>query len=195
MGRKSTLSEAKVFAAVSEQMNAGGALNIQALVRHSGVSVGSLYHRFESREGLLAETWLDALQTFQAQFLAAITSQSRDSGLDAALATPRFCRLHPQRAALLACCRASEFMSSNTPPAISEQIRRCNQVVEEAVGRYATANALSLQACYLGMVAFPLGAVRTYLPSRPVPVNIDNYVAAAFKAVVEADQDLTATRQ
>lgn len=43
--------------------------------------MGSIYHRFLSREGLLAEAWLNALEHFPAQFIDALAAGTLDAGL------------------------------------------------------------------------------------------------------------------
>ncbi|MCA3734974.1 MAG: hypothetical protein INE97_06490 [Phenylobacterium sp.] len=55
-----------------------------------GLSTGSLYHRFGSREGLLGETWLNALLAFQPVFVQALKTPSAVGEI--AAVTPRFCR-------------------------------------------------------------------------------------------------------
>ncbi|MFK7958494.1 MAG: TetR/AcrR family transcriptional regulator [Lysobacterales bacterium] len=187
MGRQSTLNHTEIFATVSRQLNTVGSVTVRDIVGETGVSVGSLFHRFGSREGLLAEAWLDALVAFQTVFLGALDGASHDAGLQAALATPRFCRREPDRAALLACCRASEFLSSKTPKPISKSIKNANRAVEKAVRGFSHQQTLSIQCCRLALAAIPLGAVRIYLPGQPVPKSVDRYIEAAYKAVTAAD--------
>jgi len=120
MGRLSTIKDANVYGAVGAQLAGKGAVTLQTIVAETGVSIGSLYHRYGSREGLLAQTWLDAVKSFQGGFLAALEGGDADgdesAGGRAALATPRFCRAERSRAIVLSCCRQSEFLSSATPP-------------------------------------------------------------------------------
>ncbi len=188
MGRVSTVNEAAIFAAVGGQLSQEGALTLQGVVAQTGVSIGSLYHRYGSREGLLASAWLDAVRAFQGRFLAAIESECKDAGERAALATPRFCRAERARAVILACCRRSEFVSDGATPELQAEIRRVNDPAVAAIRSYAKRTGVSPRACRLGLVAFPLGAVRMYLPDRPVPQVIDRYVAEAFRAVIRADR-------
>ncbi len=180
MGRLSTVHDDEVFSAVGARLAAEGAITLQTVVAETGVSVGSLYHRYGSREGLLALTWLDAVKAFQERFLAELESGHEDAGECAALATPRFCRSDRQRAIVLSCCRASEFFSPATPQDLQKEITRVNAAGAAAIRRYAKHTGHSLEACRLGLVAFPLGAVRLYLPARAVPEAIDDYVSAAF---------------
>lgn len=162
-------------------------MRLQDVVTETSVSVGSLYHRYGSREGLLAASWLDAVRAFQARFLDAIESDSEDAGERAALATPQFCRAEPGRAVILACCRRSEFITDATPVALQIEINHINDDTGAAMKRFARRNGLSLQACRLALVAFPLGAVRLYLPGRPVPKSVDDYVLAAYRSVIHID--------
>ena len=97
MGRKSTFEKDMVYAAVGEEIAEKGQFTLQALSAATGMSTGSVYHRFASRETLLAETWLDAVRSFQEGFLEAIRSPAPDAGEQAALATPRFCRGNPEK--------------------------------------------------------------------------------------------------
>lgn len=193
MGRSSTIDEPRVFAAVARQLSSDGAMTLQSVVAETGVSVGSLYHRYGSREGLLAQVWLDAVHAFQAAFLKEIDQETDEAGELAALATPRFCRSDRDRAVVLACCRRSEFISPATPADLRERIEHVNDEAVAAIRRYAKRSGHSLEACRLGLVAFPLGAVRLYLPAQPVPRSVDSYVLEAFRAVMRADRAGPAT--
>ena len=187
MGRLSTVNDSSVYATVGRQLSENGTMTLQGVVSETGISVGSLYHRYGSREGLLAQTWLDAVRAFQSRFLAAIESGDEYAGERAALATPQFCRAEPERAVVLVCCRRSEFVSNEMPAALKAEICSVNDDAIAAIRRYAKRMGYSLHACRLGLVAFPLGAVRLYLPHRPVPRIIDTYVSEAFRSVIRAD--------
>lgn len=187
MGRKSTLNEAEVFDAVGRLVSKHGSLTLRDVVCETGVSIGSLYHRYNSREDLLALTWLDAVDTFQTWFLEALESGARDAGEQAALVTPRFCRANPARARVLVCCRREELLHENISREISERIKGVNTKVTRKVVQFAKTNGFSIEACRLGLVAFPLGAVQSYLPNMPIPEQVDTYVAAAFRSAVDLD--------
>jgi AcrR family transcriptional regulator len=184
MGRLSTFEDRDVFAAVGARLARAGKATFQEIVADTGVSVGSLYHRFVSREGLLAETFLDALTAFQSRFIEALSGGDLEAGANAALSVPAFCREERAKAVVLACCRASEFVTDETPTAFRVEIERANRRAAAALRRFAADNALDLDAARLALAGFPLGAVRLYLPSRSVPTTIDAAIAAAYWSAV-----------
>jgi AcrR family transcriptional regulator len=184
MGRKSSLDERRIYGIVAGELAANGRFTIEALTSATGLSMGSVYHRFGSREGLLAEAWLNAVEQFQAQFLSALAPNDVDAGLKAALATPRFCRSNPDLATLLVCCRQSEFLGESTPGPLRARIASANDVAFAAIRRYAKAIDRPLLACRLALLAYPVGAVRLYLPSRAVPRQVDAEIAKAVRAAL-----------
>jgi AcrR family transcriptional regulator len=184
MGRKSTLDEQLVYRVVASELATAGHFTVDALKAATGLSMGSIYHRFGSREGLLAETWLNAVERFQSRFIEALAAGTLEAGLEAALVTPRFCRSNYEEAILLTCCRQAEFLGSATPSALRTRIAAANDNVSGAVRRFASALDRPLLKCRLALIAFPLGAVRLYLPSSPVPSSVDKEIVAAARAVL-----------
>ncbi len=180
----STVDDAIVFDAVGRKIAESGSVVLQDVVAETGVSVGSLYHRYGSREGLLARAWLDAVLAFQTRFIAALESGEPDAGERAAVATPQFCRDEPARARLLICGRKEELLSAGSPLVIKIEVARANKIAAKSMAQFAKANRIPIDACRLGLVAFPLGAVRMYLPDQKVPKKVDAYVAAAFRSAV-----------
>lgn len=189
MGRKSSLDEQGVFSVVAGELARNGRFTVDALQTAMGLSMGSIYHRFGSREGLLAETWLNAVERFQARFLDALAPESVDAGVDAALVTPRFCRSNRDEAILLACCRQSEFLGEATPAPLRARIASANDSASVAIRRFANAIDRPLLACKLALVAYPLGAVRLYLPRLAVPRRLDAEITKAVRAALAREGD------
>jgi AcrR family transcriptional regulator len=184
MGRKSSLNERSVYRVVASELASTGRFTVDALNAATGLSMGSIYHRFESREGLLAETWLNAVGRFQARFLDALAAGTLDAGLNAALVTPRFCRSNPDEATLLACCRQAEFLTATTPAALRARIASVNDEASGAIRRFAAAIDRPLLNCRLALIAYPLGAVRLYLPKSAVPRRLDAEIIKAARAML-----------
>ena len=81
---------------VSEQGPA--TVTVDSVARRLKAPKGSFYHRFESRDALLAELWLSTIVDFQEGFFAALES---GDGLRAALHMPAWARSHLDDARLL----------------------------------------------------------------------------------------------
>jgi AcrR family transcriptional regulator len=184
MGRKSTFADSAIFAAVGREIALNGALTLQTLSARTGVAIGSLYHRFEGREALLAAAWLDAVERFQGGFLEALAGGDLSAGRDAALATPRFCRAAPDAAIILVCCRQAEFLRPETPPDLTARIACVNEGTARAIREFAKQVARPVLSCHLALVAYPLAAVKLFLPHKPVPESLDAEIAKAYDAAL-----------
>mgnify|MGYP001434277011 CR=1 FL=1 len=174
MGRLSSFEDRDVYAAVGRLMAEQGQATVTALREATGISIGSLYHRFRSREGVMAEAWLYAVRTFHMRIMAAFAIDDVvQAGVQAALATPRFCRDEPDIALVLVCCRPSEFLNDQTPLSLREQLAHVNDEVGKAMVDFALRINRPLLTCRLATIAYPLGAVRLFLPNTRVPKSID----------------------
>lgn len=189
MGRLSTISDDAIFAAVASRLAEEGALSLQKILDETGISVGSLYHRYGSREGLLAQVWLDAVTEFQSQFLEALTSGLPDAGETAALVTPRFCRKEYARALILTCCRPSEFLNDKTPADLQTQMKSINDPIQAALKVFAKSEGVKLETAKMALIGFPLGAVKLYLPHKKVPKSVDRHVVLAYRSVMHEKRD------
>jgi AcrR family transcriptional regulator len=59
MGRKPKFDRSRILRAVGAEESCNGArFGSKSSRKLQGASIGSLYHRFETREALLAEAWL-----------------------------------------------------------------------------------------------------------------------------------------
>src|SRR5215217_3348772 len=75
---------------------------MEAIADVSGAPTGSIYHRFGSRDELIARLWIRAVYRSQASFVAALERQDpRDAALAAAMSILDFCEEHPADARLL----------------------------------------------------------------------------------------------
>ncbi|MGF1622288.1 MAG: TetR/AcrR family transcriptional regulator [Rhodomicrobiaceae bacterium] len=186
MGRKSTFEDRVIFAAVGAEIARNGTITLQDLSARTGVSIGSLYHRYASREALLAAAWYDAVRRSQSGFLAALRGASLETGKHAALATPRFCRAEHDAAIILACCRQSEFLKPNTPDELALAIAGVNDEAKDEIAAFARRVDRPLINCHLALVAYPLAAVKLFLPDRAVPESIDVEIGKAYDAAMRA---------
>jgi len=184
MGRKSTIDDRVIFAAVGQAMAREGQFTLQNLSDETGVSIGSLYHRYASREGLLAAAWHDALTRFQTGFLEKLRDADLHSGKLAALETPRFCRAERSAAIILACCRQAEFLKGGIPNDLATEIAQANDEVKGEVIAFSERVGQSLMKCRLALVAYPVAAVKLFLPDETIPEEIDAEIVRAYEAAM-----------
>ena len=104
--------------------------------------------------------------------------------MEAALATPRFCRDEPDIAVVLFCCRPSEFLTGDVPAHVSERIADVNRPISSALAAFAQRIGRPLLACRLALIAYPLGAVRLFMPEQSVPLEIDGEIRKAVEAAL-----------
>lgn len=184
MGRKSSFEDKVVYGALGRLLAERGQATLNSLCDATGLSIGSLYHRFGSREVLMAEAWLDTIGEFQSRFIAALNLDIRVAGVEAALVTPRFCREERDVALVIVCCRPSEFISDALPLELRQRIADVNKEASAALREFARRIDRPLLACRLAIVAYPLGAVRLFLPTQRVPMEVDDEIQKAVEAVL-----------
>jgi AcrR family transcriptional regulator len=187
MGRKPNFDDKVVYAALGRILAESGQATLADVREATGLSTGSLYHRFGSREGLMAEAWLTAVSAFQQRFLVALNGAGFHAAIEAALETPRFCRSEADLSLVLVCCRQSEFLAGELPPNLRARAKDANKQVLSAIADFSRRMDRPLLACQLALLGFPLGAVRLFLPKQQVPAEVDDYIRKAVAATLSTD--------
>jgi len=172
--------------------NGPGALTIAAVATASGAPVGSIYHRFASREHLLAETWVATLAAFQPGFIAALGRDSDPPGLDAALFSVNWARINPEAARLLVLYRRHDFVVTDLPDRLRNWAAQLASELGDAIARFASTAfgdeglAAKQRATFL-VLDLPNAAMRRYLGAGIAPPQeVDKLVAEAFTAMSTA---------
>jgi len=188
MGRHARFDRDELLLAAAGEAAMGRPVTIQSLAAASGATVGSIYHRFESREEILGQAWLKAVRSFQSEFVPAVDAAAtvRD-GLAAALTVPRWSRKHPALAGLLALRRQEDFLDERTPATLRREATGINKFAAKVVGAFAGRVRRSELHCRTALIAMPYGAVRMFLPKQSPPAEIDDMIAAAYRAVMKVE--------
>jgi AcrR family transcriptional regulator len=188
MGRRARIGEAALFAAVAESFIRNGQVTVASLRAASGLSTGSLYHRFPSREALVAAAWVEASARFVAACERALAVPGSRGLLEMALATPRFARAHPALAAMLFCCREAEVMGEGAPDDRREAARALTARLDACIAEAARRAGRPRLPCRLALLAAPEGAVRLYLPLRPPPVSLNSQIRRMATTMLDLPQ-------
>jgi len=108
-------------------------LTIAAVARGAGAPVGSIYHRYASRDEILAAVWLDLVEAFQAPFLAELEGDDPiAAGLAAVRYSCRWVRRHLRDSRLMLLHRREDFAAERWPLSYR---RRADALAAQAVER------------------------------------------------------------
>jgi AcrR family transcriptional regulator len=172
------------------------AVTVAALAKEAGAPTGSIYHRYRSREQLLAELWMDVVEGFQQGFVDQL-AQAHD--VEGAVATARdmvdWVREHPLESRLLLLHRRQDFVDNDRwPPELAERAAALEPQLgsslrafgERAFGR---ADAETMTRLRYALLDAPFGAVRPYVQARKrLPAIVEQLVATTARAVLQGVQ-------
>ena len=171
------------------------AVTVAAISATLKAPTGSFYHRFASRDALLAELWFNTVLAFQRGIAEALDA---GDGLRAALHTPAWVRGHLDEGRLLLLYHRNDFVHGDWPQALrdglAEQGRRgearLKKFARETFGR---AGPGEIRRAQFLLSEVPVAAVRQHLLRRePPPPIVDELIRTTWHAVVDGYQ---ATKQ
>jgi AcrR family transcriptional regulator len=167
------------------------AVTVSAISAATGAPVGSIYHRFASRDLLVAEVWLSTIQAFQRGYMEALGAEpTAESGLRAALHIPSWVRQHMAGARILLLHRQEDFIGAGWPAVVEERARDLNTAVFERIHAFALAVLATDDEAAMGRATYalasaPTGAVKDYIARwQPPPRLVDELVAETYDAVI-----------
>lgn len=185
MGRDARFEREDLLLAAAGEAAMGRPVTIQALAAASGATVGSIYHRFTSREEILGEAWLLAVRSFQSAFVPALdAAATAEAGLAAALTVPRWSRDNLNLASLLTLRRQEDFLDARTPLQLRREAEAINTFAMKVVATFAARTRRPELTCRMALIAIPYGAVRMFLPREAPPAEVDEMIAVAYRAVM-----------
>jgi AcrR family transcriptional regulator len=165
------------------------AVTVGSVTQQLGAPTGSFYHRFASRDVLLAELWLSTVLKFQEGFVAAVDA---GDGLTAALHTPQWARDNLQAARLLLLHHRDDFVRGGWPEALTRQVAAQRRQIESCLKKFAREHFNGTDSTQLRRASFvllevPLAAVRPHLrrAERPPPI-VDELIRTTYSALVDS---------
>ena len=189
MGRHAKFSNDQILGAALALLSERGPVGVtmSGISRRTGAPIGSLYHRFPSRDHLMALLWLSIAESFQEGFLEAL---ARGDGLSAALHTPRWVREHPSEGTVLLLFRREELIAGTWPTGVSERATALARQLDEGLFGFVDERFGSIDKEELGTVVFalidvPYAAVSRYLKNgeSPPPV-VDQLIEKTYRSLM-----------
>jgi AcrR family transcriptional regulator len=163
------------------------AVTIAAVAKEVGAPVGSVYHRFLSRDVLLAEVWLRVVLSFQEAFLAAL---EEGEGLEAALHSPRWVRQHTAEARILLLYRREELVAGAWPEELKERALAIKHRLDGGIRNYAArtfgkAGRDEINRTVFALIDVPYAAVlRSIRLRKKPPQSVDDYIMQTYFAIM-----------
>jgi AcrR family transcriptional regulator len=167
-----------------------GQATVAAIAQRLGAPSGSIYHRFESRDLLLARLWIRTVRSAQEGFVAALALPDLDqAALEAALHIPRWSRQHLPEATVLLLYRREDLVD-RWPEELGPQVAELNKRMEAAVRDFTRRwfgriTPTSLETVAFALVDTPYGASRRYLlAGKPPPPTVDELIVRTCRCVL-----------
>lgn len=188
---RALFTEDDFLTAARELAAAGGpqAVTVTSVAERLKAPIGSFYHRFESRQVLLARLWLSMVTSFQQGYFAALDN---NDGLAAALHVVHWSRSNFKDAQVLLLYNLKSFDRESWPQELKRAARHQWDDVERALSRFAYEALGSRSKQAIATVRFavagaPVAAVRSHLElnERP-PRFVDVLVCSTFHASLAA---------
>jgi len=172
------------------------AASVAAIARESGAPVGTLYHRFGSRDAVLAAAWLRALERFQRY---ALDAGADPDPLEAAVAMAGsqvgFARERPDDARLLLTLRRDDLLDADPDNELRARLEAINAPLRARLAELTRAlrsstTARAQDVVTRAVVDLPHAAVRRHASAgeRP-PAWLQRDVIAAARRLLAPDSD------
>lgn len=164
------------------------ALSMSGLAKALGAPSGSVYHRFQSRDRLMASLWLGAVEEFQEVVLSQLGDPpDRAQAMMAIQAALDWTRAHTGKAQLLLLYRRRDLISGEWPADIAERAKGLSEELEQAMVRLARALELELERVVFAVSELFIAAVRGHLvKGQAPPKSRDTLVLEAAAALLKA---------
>ena len=164
---------------------------IGAIAQAVGAPTGSIYHRFDSRDVLLAEVWLGAATAFQTAFFERLVgSAPREAGLAAALYMAQRVRERPREARLLLLHRREDFVDRGWPAKMRRRAEQLGRQVETELRAFSSRlcgrqDARTVRSIAYALVEAPVAAVRRHVAAEESPpAYVDGLIRTTYEAVI-----------
>jgi AcrR family transcriptional regulator len=164
-----------------------GALTIAGLSTRMTAPIGSVYHRFPSRDALIAELWLNIIESFQNEWLKILQTD----GLQATLFCMEWVRNHPNEARVMLLYRIDDLTSGEWPKDLQKRAQRLFKELQEGIASFTKKQFGRVTKEYIDRTLFaihdaPMGILRRYMHDNKIPPeSVSDLIRETYKAVIE----------
>ncbi len=169
------------------------AVGVRDIARRSGAPSGSLYHRFQSRDNLVARAWLRAVGRFQAGFLEALGAEDPYEAVrSAARWGVRFALCQPQDAELLLAHSRAALLDAQPDSAVIAELAVINAPIETALRAlalsvYGLDTPEALERISYAVIDLPYAVVRRHLLAGTLSERTAETLEAAVADLIKRE--------
>ncbi|HTD58167.1 MAG TPA: TetR/AcrR family transcriptional regulator [Solirubrobacteraceae bacterium] len=167
------------------------AASVAAIARESNAPIGTLYHRFGSRDRILAAAWLRAVQRFQSGALEAVRlTDPVEAAVGMAVSQVSFAREQPEDARLLLALRRNDLLDADPDDSFRALLGMTNAPLEATLRRFADelrgrTDPRALDLITLAVVDLPNAAVRRHTrEGGELPSWLEEEIATAVRKLL-----------
>jgi AcrR family transcriptional regulator len=164
-----------------------GALTIAGLSTRMTAPIGSVYHRFPSRDALVAELWLNIIESFQNEWLKILQMDGRK----ATVFSMEWVLNHPNEARVMLLYRIEDLTSGDWPKDLQKRARRLFKELRDGIAIFTKKQFGKVTNEYIDRTLFaihdaPMGILRRYLEENKIPPkSVADIILETYEAVVE----------
>jgi AcrR family transcriptional regulator len=192
MARPAKFSTEQILETAAHLVAEGGPTRatVTNIAERIGAPTGSIYHRFVSRDLLLAQLWVRTARRAQAGFIEALADEDLDRAVaNAARHIPRWARENIDDAIVMLLYRR-EDLAERWPEAMGDEVVELGASVQEAIRSftrrwYGSASRVNVEAVTFALLDIPYASTRRHLSrgERP-PSSAEPLVERAARAVL-----------
>ncbi|HEY2768839.1 MAG TPA: TetR family transcriptional regulator [Solirubrobacteraceae bacterium] len=169
------------------------AASVAAIAHASQAPIGTLYHRFGSRDGLLAAAWLRALHRFQRRALAAAEDPDPlEAAVSMASSQVGFAREQPEDARLLLTVRRDDLLDADPDDKFRAQLDAINAPLAATLtgltkALRGRAGARATEEVTRAVIDLPNATVRRHMrDAGKLPSWLEHDVADATRRLLQS---------
>ena len=192
MGRPAKFNTEQILDATAQLVAEGGPglATVAGIAERLGAPTGSIYHRFSSRDLLLARLWIRTVRRAQEGGVAAISqADAKKAAIDFALHVPRWSRSNLDDACVLLLYRR-EQLAEQWPAELGDELVTLNDPLKAAIRsfvrrRFGSVTKANLEMTSFALLDVPYAAVRRYLiTGNPPPPSVDDLIARTVRCIL-----------
>ena len=166
-----------------------GAVSMAAIAVKAGAPIGSVYHRFDSRNAILARAWLRVKSDFREEVASLWGEGDTWAGVHGLL---DWCRRKPVYARFLLQCEDSPDFNGSLDDELQAALEQEQAALDACFARCAAAMSNTVQGASgldhlvlkFMLIDAPVAVVKPYLTQeRAIPASVDAMLRASHDAV------------